>query len=507
MLIGILGFSACKEEVSEITKLDVERAFSPTALQALVVNKTGVRLNFTPVYNADNYTIEIFENANLDFSGTPVKSIPGILATQLPYTISDLDGATDYSVRVKAIGEGLSDSKYVGTKFKTDPEQIFSAVDPATLTATSVVLKWPAGQKASAITLVPGNITRPVTLAEVAAGSANVIGLTGETKYTATLLNGTKTRGTITFTTLIDLGGAIAVYPADNLQALIANATGGETFALFPGTYNINADITISKSISIKGVRPTSKPIISGMVFRLKANVGLSLKDLVLDGTGNASQNQTIVYEDDATTAYGDFIMENCEIKNYVKGLYYVSKKALINSTIFRGNLIHDIECNGGDFIDYRAGLSKTFLFENNTVYNSVAARDLFRMDAGGSTNFPAEISTITIRTNTFNNVINSASNRYLYIRLAKHSIAFTKNIIANSSGYYTNQASTTITTLSGNNYFNAPNFMASAQANAQNDTGTFTTLNPGFTNAATGNFTISNADLKLNGIGDPRWR
>jgi hypothetical protein len=94
-----------------------------------------------------------------------------------------------------------------------------------------------------------------------------------------------------------------------------------------------------------------------------------------------------------------------------------------------------------------------------------------------------------------------------LYIRLAKHNIYFTKNIIANSSGYYTNQASTTITTIANNNYFAAPNFTASTTSNAQNDTGTFTTLNPGFTNPAAGNFTISELTLKANGIGDPRWR
>gem|GEM_PF-2012477 len=31
--------------------------------------------------------------------------------------------------------------------------------------------------------------------------------------------------------------------------------------------------------------------------------------------------------------------------------------------------------------------------------------------------------------------------------------------------------------------------------------------LNPEFANASTGDFTISNIDLKANGIGDPKWR
>src|SRR5690606_7870652 len=110
-----------------------------------------------------------------------------------------------------------------------------------------------------------------------------------------------------------------------------------------------------------------------------------------------------------------------------------------------------------------------------NTVYNSVLARDLFRMDGGGSTNFPGITSAITIRTNTFNNVSIGASNMFLYIRLASHTIDFSKNIVANSGGLHTNQPLTTITTMSNNNYFAAPNFTASTATNSKNDAGTFT--------------------------------
>lgn len=512
-LMGFLSFSSCKDGiVSEITTLNVSRAFSPTNLTALVVNRTGVRLNWTAVNNAKTYTIELFESANLDFSGTPVTTVSGITMDQVPYTITGLDGATDYSVRVKAVGDGVDDSKYVSATFKTAEEQIFLPVDPAKLTATSVTLNWPAGQSATSIVLNPGNITHTVTSAEIAAGEAVITGLTSETAYTAVLYKNTKIRGTVTFTTAIDLNGAIAVYPTDDLAALIANASGGETFAVFPGTYNINADVIVSKSITIQGFRPSNKPIINGMVLRIASTVGsLNVKNLILDGTGSTG-NQTFVYNDDSTTPYGDLTVENCEIKNYVKGIHYVSKKALINNTVFRGNLIHDIDCNGGDFIDYRSGLSKSFLFEENTVYNSApdaaagsSARDLFRMDSGGSSNFPGVNSVITIQNNTFYNVSNSSSKRFLYIRLATHEIHFIKNLIANTDAMYTNQSATNIVELTNNNYFNAPNFTAGSSA-TYNDTGIYKTYDPMFTNVATGNFIVGNLDLKAAGIGDPRW-
>jgi hypothetical protein len=104
----------------------------------------------------------------------------------------------------------------------------------------------------------------------------------------------------------------------------------------------------------------------------------------------------------------------------------------------------------------------------------------------------------------------NGAANRLLYIRLTKHEIYFSKNIVANSGGILTNQASTIIVpaNFTANNYYNAPTYTAgSVTAGAKYDTGTFTTLNPGFTAPATGNFTISESTLKANGIGDARWR
>src|SRR5690606_4786494 len=227
---------------------------------------------------------------------------------------------------------------------------------------------------------------------------------------------------------------------------------GGETFALQPGTYTINADVSVSKSISIQGYKPSEKPLIIGMVLKPKDNAGLVLKDLILDGTGS-SGSQTINYDGDSDDSYGNFVMEGCEVKNYVKGLYYVNKKVRIPAVTFRGNIIHEIECDGGDFIDFRLGIADNFLFENNTVYNSALARDFFRMDNGGSSNFPSVKSIITIQSNTFYKVSNSNSKRILYIRLANHEIHFTKNLIAETQGYYTNQNSTTITTLANNNY------------------------------------------------------
>ena len=508
-LMSIVGLMGCKDDVlEEITDLEVNRAFSPTGLSASVINRTNLILSWNAVSNAETYTIEVFEN--VDFSGTPLKSIGNVTIAQLPYTVTGLSGDTQYAIRVKAVGTGIADSKWMTAALRTDSEQIFQTVNQAKLTATSVTLNWTPGETATTITIIPGNITRPVTPAEITAGEAVITGLVGETAYTAKLMNGTKVRGTATFTTLLDLGGAIPVNPTDDLATLLTNANTGDVFALLPGTYTVNADVIVSKSISIKGARPSNKPIINGLVIRMKGNAGLTLKDLTIDGTGALNGNQTIVYDEASDNAYGNLVIEGCVIKNYVKGLIYVNVKALIESLSVRGNVISNIECSGGDFIDFRAGLAKTVNFSNNTVYASAAARDFFRMDPTGSTNFPAFTSVITVATNTLNGICNGAGNRLFYVRLAKHEIYFNKNIVANSGGILTNQASTIIVAanFSGNNYFNAPTYISgSATSGAKYDAGSPTTLNPGFPNVTTGDFTVNQQDLKTNGVGDPRWR
>lgn len=497
-----LGFQACEDNLAdEITELNVSRLFSPTALDARIVNQTSVRLTWGEVRNARSYSVQLFEG--IADTGSPALSFDGITLEDLPYTVPNLNGETVYTVLVKAVGENIADSKWAGVTVTTNAEQLFSPVAPDDLKATEVTLRWPAGQAADKIVLTPGNTEHTVTAAEVAAGAATLTGLTGETTYTARLMRGNGTRGTVTFTTLIDLGGAIVVSPGDDITSIFQNAQEGDVFGLLPGTYT-SGDITISRTISIKGARPNDKPVLRGTIFRVSDGAGLELKDLTLDGTGSQDGNQTLIY---AAGTFKDLVIDGCNITNYTKGTLYVNNATLIEAVSITNTIYSNIECNGGDFIDFRNGLTRKFDFINNTAYNSALARDFFRMDGGGSTNFPDVKSIITIRNNTFNNVSNGNNRRILYIRLANHEITFEKNILSNTEGYYSNQAVTNIVKFDRNNYFNAPNFTGSTQSNAKNDaSGTHTGYNPGYANAGEGNFRVSHEELKFQGIGDQRW-
>ena len=500
-----LTFAACDSELTpEVTELNLDRALSPTNVIAQVVERTSVRLNWKKVHNASTYTIELYDNPT--GTGTAVKRIEQVQFDKLPYTVAGLDGETEYLVKIQAVGTDIRESKWSTTTFTTGTEQILRAVDPEEITSSSAILRWPGGLTATSVELSPGNRSIPVTAENITNGSITIDGLGSDITYTARLMNGAKTRGTISFTTMLG-DNVTKIGPSEDFAATLAGLQDGDIIALEPGEYTINADLEVNKTISIQGYRPADKPVLKGLILKLKGGAGLTIKDVVMDGTGNASQNQAIYYDEDWTTAYGMLTVENSEFRNYIKGLLYVNKKARIVKASYVNNLIYNIECAGGDFIDFRSGLADEFIFRNNTVYNSALARDFFRMDAGGSTNFPGVQSKIYIENNTFHKILGGTSNRLLYIRLASHQIYFNKNIVSEANGLHSNQAATTITQMTQNNYHLSPNFTASAASGAKNDIGNFTQLNPQFTNPTSGDFTLGNLDLKLNEIGAEKWR
>ncbi len=510
-LLGALflfSLNSCSDDIDpEVTEVTVDQLFSPTNLEVRVQNQTTARVSWKAVKKAVSYELQFFANGEEDYSGSAYKEFSDILIEDLPFIVPGFEGETEYSVRVRAIGANITESRWTSEVFGTEKEQILSTLPLEDIQADQVKISWPAGEAATKIVLNPGNITYNVTAADVEAGSAIITGLTGETEYTAELFNGEKSRGTITFETPIDLGGAIQVNPEDDLVAMVEAAEAGDVFALMPGVYEVNSNIAINTNVSITGAIPSDKPVVIGAIFRIKEGGAANLKNLILDGTDAPDGNQTVVYDDDTDVMYPRVAIEDSEIFNYVKGIFYVSKKANIEAVTFKGNIIHDVECSGGDFIDFRQGLTASFLFENNTVYEVAnSPRDFFRMDAGGSTNFPEVMSEITIKNNTFYNVSNGAK-RFVYIRLASHEIRLINNIIAQTAAFYSNQSATTIVEYSKNNYYNAPNFFTpDAEGKVAVDNANYTEHNPGFADPANGDFTISHEDLTHDVIGDPRW-
>lgn len=140
LLTGSVTFTAC-EDIDDIKELNLDRLLSPTNLTARVRDKVNIELTWDEMDRAQSYVIEVFKE-DPDFTGTAISTLESEKAT---YTVTGLEGETSYSIRVKSVAEGITDSKWVSATRSTDAEQILLEVAEEDLTASEVTLRWPAG--------------------------------------------------------------------------------------------------------------------------------------------------------------------------------------------------------------------------------------------------------------------------------------------------------------------------------------------------------------------------
>ena len=506
--LATVALASCSDVADEITSIVYNRNFSPTSVEAKVRNRTNIELSWNLGDGVTNYNVEVYANDSLTFAGSPVKSF-SVSPDEVPVLIKGLEGETQYSFRVQATdGNSSRDSKWSSAYAKTEAEQIFKNVAEEDIKGSSVTLRWTAGEKAATIVLTPGDIVYNVTDDDIAAGAATITGLTPETEYKALLKSATgKTRGTITFKTGIDLAETdILVKAGADIAAAIKDAPEGYRLVVEPGEYGIATDeaafggsITISKQLTIKGLRQNEHPVIKG---RFKIEAPFAVDQVTLDGTGTDGGQ---CFDFTAEGEIESLTVTNSEVKNYTKGFFYINKAVLVNTITIDGNIISNIECDGGDLFDCRKGGYNKFDMKNNTIYNSAKGRDFVRLDDASKSISATPV--ITIDHNTIVGACNDASKRILYVRFAGNVINFTNNIVASSVGNFSNQAKTAEPTFSNNIYFEADGFVTvGANANALFVDAAGTILDPQFKDAANGDFTIGNDNVKDKKAGDPRW-
>jgi hypothetical protein len=519
-LITLIGFSSCKDnELEEITKLQVDRAFSPTDLTATVVNKVNIKLSWKTVNNAKTYTIEVFQAA--DFSGTAVKTIKDIVFSQVPYTVTGLAGNTQYYIRVKAVGEGIDDSKYVSVAVKTEPEQIFQDILPAKLTSRTVTLNWPAGENATTITINPGNITRPVTPAEITAGEVTLTGLTPKVTYTVTLLLNDAIRGTKIFTTPAELptGADVVVLTAtDDLAAMMQAATKSTRFVILEGTkYNSDVAFTLPAGIDISviGEVASVKPIVSFTQIILPTTGGkLRFENVDLTayakGDETTTRRQYIINQSTASTM-DEVSFENCNIRNFVNSPMRIQSanaitinKFVVNNCIIDNISIADAGPGAGNYAFINSNVA-TGKINNITLTNNTFSN----IGYGLILHNAAPSLTVTIENNTFYNVVGDA--RY-FIDYNAQTIAggfsFKNNIIAKTlspAATARGIRSGTAPTVANNYQTSDVVFTANPVPGITAYTGASTVL---LTAPATKNFKIKDDGFAGKSTsGDPRWR
>ena len=507
LTIAVSGCDSYNEAVIE--NLNVSKEFSPIELTAKVKNQTTVELNWSLKQDqvVDNYVVE-FSADDPEFK-TIFKTI-NVTQDQLPVQVA-LEGETVYSIRVKALStSGLDDSAWSVVTATTLSEQIFFPIQETDIEGTSVTVRWTPNSNVTQISVAPGGITHTITAEEKIAGVAIVTGLSGDTSYTATLLNGLKTRGTLTFTTGVDVSTGTVVNPGDNLNLLITQAAAGAKLYLMPGDYNAYiGDIILTKPITIRGVKRYDKPLVNVTFTAAAGASSLSLIDLDLDGTGIT--NSALITVSGASSTYDDILISGCKVHDYTRALISANASAAkVKSFTVDNSIVRNVNTNvGADLIDFRNTFVTDIVLKNSTFDNCSTSRDFVRVDAvapangfsgtGLTTNVLIDKCTLYKVSNT------AAPKRILYLRFNDNASIVRNTLIAETTAIYTNQSTTKAPTFAKNYYFNAASFM-DGTINLNKVDAAGIVADPQFTNAANGDFTIGNQTLKDNAIGDPRW-
>lgn len=513
--LGSLALTSCGDAMDELTSIVYDRDFAPIGLEAKSATENSITLEWTKSHDDVTYTVELFADDSLTFAGSASNTFTDIEAVKLKITGLVYD--TKYSARVMTIdnNDANRNSKWSTVFFRTSAQQIFNTPAESDIADRSVIMTWPEGEAATSVKVYADDALvkeQTLTADEVAAGKVTVDGLNPETTYTIRLYNGEKQRGSKTVTTIADLNGATLVRPGDDFAGMIEAAEDGQVFALFGGEYMFpDADdatkanaVKVSKSITIKGIYPTNIPVVKGR-FEILDGASLELNQIILDGADNSTTDQAFNFKTSDVT-YPLLSVQNSEVRNFGKGVYYLNVASTVNKLEFRNTLIHGIECDGGDMFDCRKGRIDELNFIGCTMYNSCAKRDFIRMDDASSL---GGTPTITVDGCTIDACANASGKRLLYVRYVGNVINWSNNLVTNTAGVWSNQSKTAVPTFSNNVYFNCPKLNV---ADVEGKTNMFAdeqgkTLDPQYKDADKGDFTVGNEDVSKLGVGDPRWR
>lgn len=507
LLIVILLASTvtgCDYDKELIEELPVNREFAPVALDARVRNQLNVELNWTVNENVESYIVEF--STDPEFNNI-VKTVE-VSANELPVLIP-LESETLYSIRVKAVSaRGLDDSTWATTTAQTLTEQIFIEGDPSDIKALEATLKWAPGSEVTEVRLSPGDMVYTISEEERANGEITITDLTSETEYTATLYNGNRIRGIKTFTTGIDIGDGKLVTPEDDLMQMIADAEPGDILVLEPGDYTEQTGtITLDKSLTIRGLRSFDKPILRVNFELVGGATDVALIDLDLQGGEGSSLLSDVVRYTGAGN-FNSLLISGSYIHDYGRSFIAGNETGAILQTLtVENSIVYNVLTSGGDFIDFRNSDVLNIHINTSTFYNVAPARDFIRLDASGTSNDTGLTANILIENTTIYASSDKDSSRLLYVRFVSNDVTVRNTLIAEtaSEGYADRSGIDESPTFRNNNYFNAPGFHDSSVYIYDNSN--FTTLDPGFVDPSSGNFTITNQTLIDNEVGDPRWR
>lgn len=531
--------ASCKKDEFD-PSVNLSRQFVPASLK-IVSGETQVQLTWSRslfTSSSDSVTYTVLVSTDSTFAATSqiitkVTDTAGVILTD-----DDLAVKQKYFALIKANGSGTTaDSKWGrSSAFSITGEQIFSPVLASEIKAKSVTLRWRNTANLTKINLKPLSgpaIEIALTPSDVAESFKLIDGLTPLTSYVAEIFQGTKLKGTTSFSTPEPSIFTLILEPGDDLIAAVSNAAAGDVIGLNPGTYNVAENLVFAqKNITVQSVsgNPEDTKVNFKEIVLAGTGAGVMLKGIEFDGATYAAAYFInlvgAVGNDGGAAMFSSVTVDNCNIHNVANCVMRANRAAngdhKINSIKFTNSKAFDIS-PGASYVTFTLEKLefKTMELSNSTFYN------VGRTFISAGTTLPSSAAkpSILIENCTFNNFGSGGNNRnYLILDANANPIDFTlrNSILANSpmaGGAIGNAAlrataSTATVSVTNNNIFKLTNGASPAvdltfpsyatPANQKN-------IDLGWT-AATVDFALpASSELRTSGttggpVGDPRW-
>lgn len=558
-MLGAVCFAGCHQPDAEIDTLDYSRALQPLNFTAAVDRETGYDVNFSwTVAEKTDYVLSIQEvNEEGAAIGSPIEEEILAAAAETPYKVT-LTPERIYKATLQAFsatnpnlpGSLLVEAGPVETYY------VMESLNPELVTRTmnSITVKWTNDDgdatQLSKIEAVPLDAASGAAKGSVeidaetrAAGEATVGNLTPSTQYVVTLYYSKSTRGGVTAWTAPDTEGATRVESSEALMQAIKDGVEKILVAASADPYVIDfgepteenktpnplsawtKNFTIYGEIGADGAVPT----VQGLALTLKPGEAaietIRIENLLLDGAG---EGVLVTFDTGADLTVGSYVVRNCEVTNYEKGLIYRGsgdKELNVSEILFEGLYIHDVNASGsggGDLFDLRAGTYGTFTLKNSTIID--AGRTFVFFDEKTS------FTSIEICNNTLNKVGLNCGTRtgLVSLRSPVSTFLLEKNLFLNE--YSTNEnvrliqkhSKGVVPSMSGNYFYNinynskkeenyeGPDFFVSTEPVVTQDmclsgNGKILTSDP-CVKSSRNKMELTNSEVAANEVGDPRW-
>jgi len=448
LAVLVAGAASCtQKEFDEVTDLNLARCLEPQNLTARVNNATGDEVTFSWDVNKDAQQFNIVGYTDEAMTSEAFNNI--IEADGVPYTLT-LPADQEYYYKVQAMAEGREASNWAvydgSVKTFAVKDNLFPEVTARS--ESSLTIKWDTSisdySEVTHLTARPvsggSSVEYTLTDAEKKAAKATVSGLAASTEYQVTLYYLSASRGALDLWTMGEQGSAVTVSSLAELQAVFAN--GGEAYLTLAGSPYEVGSAKPAGSVKLIGEMAAdgTRPVITGKIEltdALAAGSSFYAESITFNGGGAQSR---VVEHTGGTLNLTSVEFKNCEVVNYLAGLFYDNNDGVLNlgTLSFDSCDIYNIVGSGGDALDIRKACEiDNIVFVNNTIYDGM--RTFFRLDAKES----IKIGNIDFENNTVKGiaVINDGNNQGLFAIKVATTMTLKNNLFLYEDGGETDEA------------------------------------------------------------------